>query len=140
MSTCSGPGAPRGLYRDPAGFRDLFGGRSHFLRETAVRLYLHGLGSGGHHGSVLFRLGASFFHHGGRPNVNLFFGIATMLIGIPTGVKIYNWLFTMYRGRVRFTTPMYWTLGFIVTFVIGGAPASCCPYRPLITCSTTACF
>ena len=62
-----------------------------------------------------------FFTMGASPNVNLFFGIATMLIGIPTGVKIYNWLFTMYRGRVRFTTPMYWTLGFIVTFAIGGA-------------------
>jgi len=62
-----------------------------------------------------------FFTMGASPNVNLFFGIATMMIGIPTGVKIYNWLFTMYRGRVRFTTPMYWTLGFIVTFAIGGA-------------------
>jgi cytochrome o ubiquinol oxidase subunit 1 len=43
-----------------------------------------------------------------------------MLIAIPTGVKIFNWLFTMYRGRVRFTTPMYWTLGFLSTFAIGG--------------------
>jgi cytochrome o ubiquinol oxidase subunit 1 len=42
------------------------------------------------------------------------------MIAIPTGVKIYNWLFTMYRGRLKFTTPMYWTLGFISTFVIGG--------------------
>lgn len=62
-----------------------------------------------------------FFTMGAGPNVNLFFGIATMLIAIPTGVKIFNWLFTMYRGRIRFTTPMYWTLGFIVTFSIGGA-------------------
>ncbi len=62
-----------------------------------------------------------FFTMGASAGVNLFFGIATMMIGIPTGVKIYNWLFTMYRGRVRFTTPMYWTLGFIVTFAIGGA-------------------
>ncbi len=62
-----------------------------------------------------------FFTMGASPNVNLFFGIATMLIAIPTGVKIFNWLFTMYRGRIRFTTPMYWTLGFIVTFAVGGS-------------------
>jgi cytochrome o ubiquinol oxidase subunit 1 len=61
-----------------------------------------------------------FFTMGAGPNVNAVFGITTMMIAIPTGVKIYNWLFTMYRGRVRFTTPMYWTLGFISTFVIGG--------------------
>lgn len=62
-----------------------------------------------------------FFTMGAGPGVNLFFSIATMMIGIPTGVKIYNWLFTMFRGRVRFSAPMYWLLGFIVTFVIGGA-------------------
>ena len=62
-----------------------------------------------------------FFTMGAGPNINLFFGITTMLIAIPTGVKIFNWLFTMYRGRIRFTTPMYWTLGFIVTFSVGGA-------------------
>jgi cytochrome o ubiquinol oxidase subunit I len=61
-----------------------------------------------------------FFTMGEGPAVNIFFGIATMLIGIPTGVKIYDWLMTMYRGRVRLEQPMYWTLGFMVTFVIGG--------------------
>ncbi|MEJ2716353.1 MAG: cytochrome o ubiquinol oxidase subunit I [Deltaproteobacteria bacterium] len=61
-----------------------------------------------------------FFTMGAPPNVNLFFGIATMLIAVPTGVKIFNWLFTMYRGRIRFTTPMYWTLGFLFTFTVGG--------------------
>jgi cytochrome o ubiquinol oxidase subunit 1 len=61
-----------------------------------------------------------FFTMGAGPDVNVFFGIATMMIAVPTGVKIYNWLFTMYRGRIRFTTPMYWTLGFLTTFVIGG--------------------
>ncbi|MEJ2574457.1 MAG: cytochrome o ubiquinol oxidase subunit I [Gammaproteobacteria bacterium] len=61
-----------------------------------------------------------FFTMGAGPDVNAVFGIATMLIAIPTGVKIFNWLFTMYRGRVRFTTPMFWTLGFLTTFVIGG--------------------
>ncbi len=61
-----------------------------------------------------------FFTMGAGPNVNLFFGITTMIIAVPTGVKIFNWLFTMFRGRVRLTTPMYWTLGFISTFAVGG--------------------
>lgn len=62
-----------------------------------------------------------FFTMGAGPNVNIFFGIATMVIAVPTGVKTFNWLFTMYRGRITFTTPMYWALGFIVTFAVGGA-------------------
>jgi cytochrome o ubiquinol oxidase subunit 1 len=61
-----------------------------------------------------------FFTMGAGPNVNTFFGITTMMIAVPTGVKTFNWLFTMYRGRIRFTTPMYWTLAFIATFAIGG--------------------
>ncbi|MHB0775721.1 cytochrome o ubiquinol oxidase subunit I [Halomonas sp. WWR20] len=61
-----------------------------------------------------------FFTMGAGANVNAFFGIATMIIAIPTGVKIFNWLFTMYRGRVQFTSPVLWTLGFIVTFSLGG--------------------
>jgi cytochrome o ubiquinol oxidase subunit 1 len=61
-----------------------------------------------------------FFTMGAGPNVNAVFGITTMMIAVPTGVKIFNWLFTMYRGRIRFTTPMYWTLAFISTFAIGG--------------------
>ena len=61
-----------------------------------------------------------FFTMGAGANVNAFFGITTMIISIPTGVKIFNWLFTMFRGRVRFELPMLWTLGFIITFVIGG--------------------
>ncbi|CAG2127805.1 cytochrome o ubiquinol oxidase subunit I [Cupriavidus plantarum] len=61
-----------------------------------------------------------FFTMGSGANVNAFFGITTMIISIPTGVKIFNWLFTMYRGRVQFTSPVLWTLGFMITFVIGG--------------------
>jgi cytochrome o ubiquinol oxidase subunit 1 len=61
-----------------------------------------------------------FFTMGAGADVNGFFGIASMLIAIPTGVKIYNWLFTMYGGRVRFSSPMLWAVGFMVTFVIGG--------------------
>jgi cytochrome o ubiquinol oxidase subunit 1 len=62
-----------------------------------------------------------FFTMGAGADVNAFFGIMTMIIAIPTGVKVFNWLFTMYGGRVRFTSPMLWFLGFIVTFTIGGA-------------------
>ena len=61
-----------------------------------------------------------FFTMGAGPNVNAFFGIMTMIIAVPTGVKVFNWLFTMFRGRVRFTTPMLWFLAFIATFIIGG--------------------
>jgi cytochrome o ubiquinol oxidase subunit 1 len=61
-----------------------------------------------------------FFTMGAGPNVNAIFGIASMIIAVPTGVKIYNWLFTMYGGRIRFATPMLWSVGFMVTFIIGG--------------------
>lgn len=62
-----------------------------------------------------------FFTMGSGANVNAFFGIMTMIIAIPTGVKIFNWLFTMYKGRISFTSPFIWFLCFAVTFTIGGA-------------------
>ncbi|WP_232787466.1 cytochrome o ubiquinol oxidase subunit I [Spongiibacter nanhainus] len=61
-----------------------------------------------------------FFTMGSGATVNSFFGITTMIISIPTGAKVFNWLFTMYRGRIRFDLPMMWTIAFMVTFVIGG--------------------
>jgi cytochrome o ubiquinol oxidase subunit 1 len=61
-----------------------------------------------------------FFTMGASANVNAFFGVMSMVIGVPTGVKVFNWLFTMYGGRVRFTVPVLWTIGFMVTFVLGG--------------------
>ena len=61
-----------------------------------------------------------FFTMGSGASVNSFFGITTMIISIPTGAKIFNWLFTMYHGRIRYEVPMLWTIGFMVTFVIGG--------------------
>ena len=61
-----------------------------------------------------------FFTMGSGASVNSFFGITTMIISIPTGAKLFNWLFTMYHGRIRFELPMLWTVGFMVTFVIGG--------------------
>lgn len=61
-----------------------------------------------------------FFTMGAGSDVNAFFGIMTMVIGIPTGVKIFNWLFTMYRGRISFTSPMIWFVGFVFLFSLGG--------------------
>jgi len=61
-----------------------------------------------------------FFTMGAGGDVNAIFGIASSIIAVPTGVKIYNWLFTMYGGRIRYATPMIWSVGFMVTFAIGG--------------------
>jgi cytochrome o ubiquinol oxidase subunit 1 len=61
-----------------------------------------------------------FFTMGASAGVNAFFGVASMIIAVPTGVKIFNWLFTMYGGRIRFTVPVLWTIGFMVSFVFGG--------------------
>lgn len=61
-----------------------------------------------------------FFTMGAGANVNAFFGIMTMIIAIPTGVKIFNWLFTMYRGQIQFTASMWWFICFVLTFTIGG--------------------
>ncbi|MDQ7777951.1 cytochrome o ubiquinol oxidase subunit I [Paracoccus aminovorans] len=61
-----------------------------------------------------------FFTMGSGASVNSFFGITTMIISIPTGAKLFNWLFTMYRGRIRYELPMMWTVAFMLTFVVGG--------------------
>ncbi len=61
-----------------------------------------------------------FFTMGAGPDVNAVFGIASMIIAVPTGVKIYNWLFTMYGGRIVYATPLMWSIGFMVTFIVGG--------------------
>jgi cytochrome o ubiquinol oxidase subunit 1 len=61
-----------------------------------------------------------FFTMGAGADVNAIFGIASMIIAVPTGVKIFNWLFTMYGGRIHFTAPMLWSMGFMVSFIIGG--------------------
>ncbi len=61
-----------------------------------------------------------FFTMGAGADVNAFFGIMSMIIAVPTGVKVFNWLFTLYRGRIRYEVSLWWSIGFIVTFVIGG--------------------
>ena len=115
-----GLGPPRGLHPHPAGVRrvlrggvdlfgkTLFGYRSMVLATLAIcvvsfMVWLH-----------------HFFTMGVGANVNAMFAIASMIIAVPTGVKIYNWLFTMYGGRIVYATPMLWAVGFMVTFIIGG--------------------
>src|SRR5882724_8050035 len=88
--------------------KSLFGYRSMVIATMAITLLA--FTTWAHH----------FFTMGSGANVNAFFGITTMVISIPTGVKIFNWLFTMYGGRVRFTSPVLWTIGFMITFTIGG--------------------
>ena len=61
-----------------------------------------------------------FFTMGAGPNVNAIFGVMSMIIAVPTGVKVFNWLFTLYGGRIRYEPPLLWAIGFMVTFVIGG--------------------
>src|SRR3954468_6732319 len=61
-----------------------------------------------------------FFTMGAGADVNAAFGIATSIIAVATGVKVFNWMFTMYGGRIHYTTPMIWSIGFYVSFVIGG--------------------
>jgi cytochrome o ubiquinol oxidase subunit I len=61
-----------------------------------------------------------FFTMGAGADVNAFFGVMSMVIAVPTGVKVFNWLFTLFHGRIRFATPVLWSIGFMVTFVIGG--------------------
>ncbi|HEX4505255.1 MAG TPA: cytochrome o ubiquinol oxidase subunit I [Alphaproteobacteria bacterium] len=61
-----------------------------------------------------------FFTMGAGADVNAVFGVMSMIIAVPTGVKIFNWLFTLYGGRVRFSVPVLWSLAFMVTFAVGG--------------------
>ena len=81
-----------------------------------------------------------FFTMGAGADVNGFFGIMTMIIAVPTGVKIFNWLFTMWGGRIRFTVPMLWSLAFMVTFVIGGMTGVLLAVPPQTSCFTTRSF
>jgi len=61
-----------------------------------------------------------FFTMGAGANVNSFFGIVTMFIAIPSGVQVFNWILTMFKGRVQFQSPMYWFVGFLILFMFGG--------------------
>jgi len=80
-----------------------------------------------------------FFTMGSGASVNSFFGITTMIISIPTGAKLFNWLFTMYRGKIRFELPMMWAVAFMLTFTVGGMTGVLLAVPPRTSCSTTRC-
>lgn len=88
--------------------RPLFGYRSMIIATMAICVFSFMVWL--HH----------FFTMGAGPNVNAIFGIMSTIIAVPTGVKVYNWLFTMYGGRISYASPMLWAIGFMVTFVVGG--------------------
>ena len=116
-----GVGPSRGLHPDPARVRRVQRGRLDLLGQAAVRLSLDDRRRRWSSASCRFVVWLHhFFTMGAGADVNGFFGITTMIIAVPTGVKVFNWLFTMYGGRIRFATPMLWSIGFMVTFVIGG--------------------
>ena len=115
-----GVGPSRGLHPDSARVRRILRGDLDFFRKPLF----------GYRSMVMATMAICvlsftvwlhhFFTMGAGADVNAIFGIASMIIAVPTGVKIFNWLFTMYGGRVVFTTPMLWSIGFMITFVIGG--------------------
>ena len=117
----------RGLYLDPSGYGNSLRSRADLLSETAVRLSIRGLlrraiavmsfGVWAHH----------MFSVGMGPIADAFFSIATMLIAIPTGVKILNWIGTIWSGAIRPTTPFLFAVGFIAMFIIAASVASCTP-------------
>ena len=72
-----------------------------------------------------------FFTMGQSADINAVFGIATMVIGVPTGVNIYDWIWTMFMGEVRFTVPMLYSLAFMMTFVLGGLSGIVLAFPPL---------
>ena len=113
-----GLGTSGGLHPGAAGVRHLLRGDLDVLRQAAVRLPLDGGGDDVHLPRLLHGLAAPLLHDGRRRRRQRASSASPpAIIAVGTGVKIYNWLFTMYGGRIRFATPMLWSLGFIVTFV-----------------------
>ena len=111
--------APRGLHHDPAGLWHRVRHRAR-LRPQAVRLRFDGVRDRRHRRAVVHRLGAPHVHHRHAGDGPLYFMYATMLISIPTGVKVFNWVATMWRGSMTFETPMLFSIGFIFVFTMGG--------------------
>jgi len=116
--TLLGPGVTGGIYPCVAGVRHFFGGCLDLSRPSRCWLSLHGCRDDVDLRAVVLCLAAPLLHHGTGANVNGFFGVMTMIIAVPTGVKVFNWLFTMYGGRIRFTVPSCGRRASWVTFWI----------------------
>ena len=113
-------GTPRGVHPDPAGFRHRVGDRPDLRAQAVVRRLSMVYATA----SIAFLSFIVWAHHMftvGMPVVGeLFFMYATMMIAVPTGVKVFNWVSTMWKGSMTFETPMLFAVGFIIMFTIGG--------------------
>ena len=122
----------RSLHTHPAGVWRLFGSRINVLDKGTLWILRRSSGRRWRSRVLSFTVWVHhFFTMGQSADLNAIFGIATMTVGVPTGVKIYDWIWTMFRGEVRFTVPMLYALAFMMTFVLGGFTGILLAFPPL---------